>query len=214
LAAGSRDGSNARGLFSTFADRDMPGRNGGGGDRGDVIVKFSNNRERKLDVVRAACSIVGEMGDAFRDRAAQHLEGKPSTASWRLAGAGRVGPAGRMSSLSPSWAISSVGGASKSWRSPIARHDLLGAAGSWCNPALVEIGPKASSPTLNFRARSSQRQHRRVYAAPGVVRLLEPPPPTPPPPPGLSIHLRLLILFSCVLLWHSTALATENSYHA
>jgi hypothetical protein len=137
---------------------------------GEAIIKVTASKGANLEVVRAACAVLGEMNDRSAIEALKRL-GKENLNGVSATGGSGTGWSGRPDVV----ALARLGDFSgiEILRKSIANGDRLGAAGSWCRTGdYVEIGLKRFIPDviplLDHHDASS-----RVHAAQAILRLLE-----------------------------------------
>jgi HEAT repeat protein len=137
---------------------------------GEAIIKVTGLERTNLDVVRAACTVLGEMKDRSAIEALERL-GQENLNGILATGGSGTGWPGRPDVV----ALARMGDFSgiDILRKSIAAGDRLGAAGSWCRGGdYVEIGLKRFIPDV-IPLLDHHEAGRRVYAAQTILRLLE-----------------------------------------
>jgi hypothetical protein len=137
---------------------------------GKAIIKVTGLDRTNLDVVRAACSVLGEMKDRSAIEPLKRL-GKENLNGILATGGSGTGWSGRPDVV----ALARFGDFSgiEILRKSITNGDRLGAAGSWCRSGdYVEIGLKRFIPDV-IPLLDRHDASSRVYAAQTILRLLE-----------------------------------------
>jgi hypothetical protein len=165
---GSRDGLKA--LVGLLTLRPLETGQEGTKIGGEAIITVKALDRANVELVRAACTILGEMKDRSAIKPLKQL-GKENLNGILGGGGSGTGWSGRPDVV----ALARVGDFSgiEILRKSIRDGDRLGAAGSWCRAGdYVEIGLKRFIPDV-IPLLDHHDPSSRVYAAQTILRLLE-----------------------------------------